>query len=106
METSYLLKKTGLTERIINDIQKIAVQYHIAKIVLFGSRARGTHQPKSDIDLAIYDCADFTNFVYDMEEQVWTLLKFDLIDMNQEFISQELKAEIKKDGIIIYEKIR
>lgn len=33
-------------------------------------------------------------------------MEFDLIDMNQKLISEELKEEIERDGIVIYEKIR
>lgn len=40
-----------------------------------------------------------------MEEDVWTLLEFDLIDMDYGVVSAELKAEIERDGIVIYEKV-
>lgn len=97
-------KKVDLPERVNVDLRKIASQYDVAKIVLFGSRARGDNQAKSDVDIAVYGCRDFTNFYFDVEEKVWTLLTFDIVNMDND-VSEELKREIKRDGVIIYEKI-
>ena len=96
--------KVDLPERVNVDLRKIASQYDVAKIVLFGSRARGDNQAKSDVDIAVYGCRDFTNFYFDVEEKVWTLLTFDIVNMDND-VSEELKREIKRDGVIIYEKI-
>ena len=97
-------KKVDLPERVNVDLRKIASQYDVAKIVLFGSRARGDNQAKSDVDIAVYGCRDFTNFYFDVEEKVWTLLTFDIVNMDND-VSEELKREIKRDGVVIYEKI-
>jgi len=97
-------KKVDLPERVNVDLRKIASQYDVAKIVLFGSRARGDNQAKSDVDIAVYGCRDFTNFYFDVEEKVWTLLTFDIVNMDND-VSEELKREIIRDGVIIYEKI-
>ena len=97
-------KKVDLPERVNVDLRKIASQYDVAKIVLFGSRARGDNQAKSDVDIAVYGCKDFTNFYFDVEEKVWTLLTFDIVNMDND-VSEELKREIIRDGVIIYEKI-
>ena len=79
-------------------------QYNAKKIVLFGSRARRDHTEKSDIDLAVYGCADFDNFYYDIQEKVWTLLEFDIIDMDGK-VSEALRQEIDRDGVALYEKV-
>ncbi|MEE0931917.1 MAG: nucleotidyltransferase domain-containing protein, partial [Clostridium sp.] len=43
----------NLSKRIINEIIDISKKYYgINKVVLFGSRARGDNELKSDIDLA------------------------------------------------------
>lgn len=34
-------------------IAKISSQYNLAEAVLFGSRARQTHRPESDVDIAV-----------------------------------------------------
>ena len=41
-------------QNVYRQIVEISKKYQVKKVVLFGSRARGTNMPKSDIDLAIY----------------------------------------------------
>ena len=44
----------GLNERDIDTLFTILSQYTaVTKVNIFGSRAKGTHKPSSDIDLAI-----------------------------------------------------
>ena len=50
-------------DEVYKQIVNIAKKYNTKKVVLFGSRARGTNHPKSDIDLAIYGCEDFGGVV-------------------------------------------
>ena len=49
----------NLSDRIIADLKKLALEYGIEKIILFGSRARGDNGDKSDVDIAVYGCRDF-----------------------------------------------
>ncbi|WP_331496695.1 nucleotidyltransferase domain-containing protein [Romboutsia sedimentorum] len=91
---------------IINEIIKICERHeYIEKVVIFGSRARGDNDLKSDIDLAIYSQQSLTEFVEDIEMNTKTLLEYDFSHMNtvkdQFFIEQ-----VNKEGIIIYEKCR
>lgn len=91
---------------IINEIIKICEKHeYIEKVVVFGSRARGDNDLKSDIDLAIYSQQSLTEFVEDIEMNTKTLLEYDFSHMNtvkdQFFIEQ-----VNKEGIIIYEKCR
>lgn len=86
-------------------IGEIAQRHQAKKVVLFGSRARKTNREKSDIDLAIFGCRDFTELYFDMNENLWTLLELDLIDMESLAAGSELTREIERDGVIIYEKI-
>ena len=92
-------------EEVYNQIVDIARRYNAKKVVLFGSRARGTNQPKSDIDLAVYGCEDFGELPDSLNEELWTLLKLDIINMDDEYVSSALIAEIERDGKILYEKI-
>lgn len=91
-------------EKVFSEISGLAQQYGASKVILFGSRARRTHHPKSDIDLAVYDCTNFRDFSFSVDEKTMTLLQFDIVNMNAD-ISEELRKEIEQDGIIIYEKI-
>lgn len=91
---------------IFRQIADFARSYDVDKIVLFGSRARGTNHPKSDIDIAVYGCKNFRDFYFEINEKVETLLTFDIVNMDEKNISDELLSEIERDGVVIYEKVR
>ena len=76
----------------------------LRNIVLFGSRAKGNNTERSDIDIAVYG-GDFDDFYWDIKEKINSLLMFDIIQADSA-ISDDLKHEIEKDGVIIYEKTR
>ena len=63
-------------QNVYRQIVEISKKYQVKKVVLFGSRARGTNMPKSDIDLAIYGCADFGGLADSLNEDLWSLLKW------------------------------
>lgn len=46
-------------ESVYQQIAQFAREAGAKRVILFGSRARGTNYPKSDIDLAIEGCPDF-----------------------------------------------
>ena len=87
--------KYNIPERVLKDISAFAKKYSINKVILFGSRARGDNTERSDID--------FDSFYWDIKEKVHSLLSFDVVEADKP-ISEELKQEIEKDGVIIYEK--
>ena len=93
----------NLDKRVEDDIIKIAKKDGIKKVILFGSRARGTNTERSDIDLAVSG-GDILNFYFDVEEETWTLLMFDVINLDKK-ISDELQAEIERDGVVLYEEV-
>ena len=76
----------------------------LRNIVLFGSRAKGNNTERSDIDMAVYG-GDFDGFYWDIKEKINSLLMFDIIQADSA-ISDDLKHEIEKDSVIIYEKTR
>ena len=76
----------------------------LRNIVLFGSRAKGNNTERSDIDMAVYG-GDFDGFYWDIKEKINSLLMIDIIQADSA-ISDDLKHEIEKDGVIIYEKTR
>ena len=91
--------KFNLPDRVFRELSCFAQKYGVAKIVLFGSRARGTHTERSDIDLAVYG-GDFDGFYWDVKENIHSLLMFDIVQADQA-ISEELNEELKRDGVII-----
>ena len=94
--------KYNLPDRVLRELSYFAQKYSIEKIILFGSRARGTNAERSDIDIAVYG-GDFDNFYWDVKEKIHSLLMFDIVQADGS-ISDELKQEIEKDGVVIYEK--
>ncbi len=92
---------TGINQQVIDQIIDLAKKYNVRKLVLFGSRARGDYKEKSDIDLAVYE-GDCTKFSLDVDDETYTLLSYDVVDMNRP-IDNELKESIEREGIVLYE---
>ena len=92
----------NLPNRGIRDIRTFAEDNAVKKVVLFGSRARGDNGNRSDVDIAVYG-GDFDSFYWDIKEKTHSLLTFDMVQMDTN-VTEELKNEIKRDGVTIYEK--
>ena len=88
---------------IKDSIIELARRYGIAQVILFGSRARGDNHERSDIDLAVRG-GDVVRFSLAVDEDVPTLLMFDVVNLDQS-VQPELLAAIKKDGVSLYEKV-
>ena len=95
--------KIDIPDVVLKDIAAFAENNSVEKVVLFGSRARGTNTERSDVDLAVYG-GNFDSFYWNITENVNSLLSFDVINADKN-ISDELKKEIARDGIVIYEKV-
>ena len=94
--------KYNIPKRVQREIILYAKRHMIKKVILFGSRARGTNTERSDIDIAACG-GDFDSFFLDIKEKVHSLLTFDIVEYN-ESTSINLKKEIERDGIVIYEE--
>ena len=92
----------NLNENIIKAINNICIKSkEVKKISLFGSRARGDNNERSDIDLAVYF---LTNPYYDVIEElenIETLLKVDITIVNDS-IDDKFITNIRNEEIIIY----
>ena len=93
---------------ISNAISKIVNKdnyYHISKVVLFGSYARGEAEKNSDIDLVIFDSPSFKGMkVYSFIGELKEILKKDIdlfIDRNI-VKNSKFYQNITTDGIDIY----
>lgn len=85
-------------------IAHMALQHGARRVILFGSRARGTNLPKSDIDLAIEGCPHPEALEDALQNDLWSLLTVDVVNLDTT-ISPELRAEIARDGVVLYEEV-
>ena len=103
MSEQIYYKATGIKEKVIQEIIALAKKYQVEKVILFGSRARGDFKERSDGDLA-FPGGKSSLFMLDVDEETSTLLEFDIIDLNKP-VREELLESIKREGIVLYEKI-
>ena len=94
---------TGIQPVVLEEIRALARRHGICKVILFGSRARGDYNPKSDIDLAVSG-GEIGLFRLDVEEETNTLLRFDVVNMDHALQPALLDA-IRKEGQVLYEEI-
>jgi uncharacterized protein len=75
----------------------------VQRVVLFGSRARGDHGPRSDIDLAVEapdaSTEDRARMV-ELTEDALTLLSIDLVRLDT--AEPALHASIAREGIVLH----
>lgn len=95
-----------LPQHVHKGIIGLAQKHGIRTVILFGSRARGDNKERSDVDLAISG-GNTTMFALDVDEieVVPTLLMFDVVDLDRG-CSEELRASIRRDGVVLYEEGR
>jgi predicted nucleotidyltransferase len=96
-------KNTGLNISLVEELKRYAKEYNVEKLYLFGSRARGDYKERSDIDLAFFG-GDASRFILEVEEETATLLQYDIVDLTLP-VQEELMASIRKEGILLYEKV-
>lgn len=94
---------TGIREQVMDGIRSLAAKYRLRQVILFGSRARGDYHRTSDIDLATRG-GNHTGFALDVEEEVPTLLKFDVVNLDGP-VQEALREAIDSEGVVIYEEI-
>ena len=91
-------------EALFHQIANIGREYGAAKVVLYGSRARGDNRERSDIDLAVYGVAAEKQPLFrEALEQLPTLLDFDVVFVSAR-TDAALLANIQKDGVTLMRK--
>ena len=103
-----------MNEQVTNQIERtrkiLALLYNqfsdIQKVILFGSRARGDEEERSDIDVAIdadhMDLAKWNEICLFKDEHLDTLLSVDLIWIQHAPVG--LKQRIAKEGVLLFER--
>ncbi|WP_107851126.1 nucleotidyltransferase domain-containing protein [Oceanimonas marisflavi] len=86
---------------------ELAALPYVEAIYLFGSRARGDHRERSDIDLAVF-CPEASEQdwlkVLSVIEQADTLLTIDCVRLDAEPENSPLRAAIERDKKVLYER--
>lgn len=100
--------KYGIDNDVLSEIIAVFRQYAaVSRVVIFGSRAMGTHRSGSDIDLAVegndLSFWDIVNLL-DALENLDLLYKFDLLDRNK-LTEPALIDHIDRVGVPIYERV-
>lgn len=96
----------GLAPRHLDAIQKIVAQIFSDTeciVYLFGSRARGTHAPSSDVDIAIASPEDAGGKLGALREALeFSTIPFfvDVVDLNQ--TAQRFVENVQNEGVIIW----
>jgi len=95
-----------LPESIRNLVALAVTKLDPERVILFGSRARGTAGAMSDFDLAFdFDpsrSAAWSRFVVDFDDTPMTLWPVDLVNLRH--VSEEMKRAIEVDGRIVYSR--
>lgn len=109
-----IVDKYGLSDFDKKEMNRIFKKYpNIQEVIIFGSRAKGTHKPASDVDLAIVcdngakTCSSeslkiISSLKFALEEDTKIPYFFDVLDLKN-INSEELKEHIRIYGDIIYE---
>ena len=97
----------GLSNEVIKDISDVLKKHpNIDKVLIFGSRAKGTYSEGSDIDLAAVGENITFNQLMDINiqiEDLGLLYKVDVVAYNKN-VGTPIGEHIDRVGLLFYEK--
>ncbi len=97
----------GLSDETARKIRNVFSHYpEVEKAVLYGSRAKGSHRPGSDIDLALFGDKLDQTIIGRIDEELDDLLlpyRFDL-SLFGTITQRELIEHIERVGVLFYER--
>ena len=93
----------GMHPAIAVMVEQIRRLPPVERIILFGSRARGDHDDRSDIDLGIV-CpgASLEEWaaIWNIADEAPTLLNVDLVRLDE--VDDALRGAIEREGAVLY----
>jgi predicted nucleotidyltransferase len=102
-----MTSRFGLSTKTTQNIFLVFGRHpEIEKAILFGSRAKGTNRPGSDVDLALIGSGITQRIVSRLYQELDELpipYEFDLVPMAQ-IQEPEVIAHIQRVGIVFYER--
>jgi predicted nucleotidyltransferase len=90
-------------EEIIDETIEKCKAYDAESVILFGSRAKGTYTPRSDIDIAVSGVSDIESLRESLDS-IPTLYTIDLVNLDT-CKNNLLLEDIAEYGCQIYKKI-
>jgi predicted nucleotidyltransferase len=101
------MNRHGLSQEVIDRIKGVLAEFpNVEQVILFGSRAKGTQKPGSDIDLAFTGAGLNWRVLVKIEDSLDDLLlpyRFSLIVYNEK-TDPELAAHIRRVGVTLFER--
>jgi predicted nucleotidyltransferase len=96
----------GLSDQDRQKITSVFQQFpEIERIVIYGSRAKGTHRPASDIDLTIMNALNWSTFLAIENALDDLLLPYQIdLSLNRQIENPDLLEHIQRVGVIFYQK--
>jgi len=102
-----MFEKIYTLEEIRDILYDILKNFAVKKAILFGSYAKNTQTPKSDIDLVIDSEGKLLNIYFYglLEDLVQKLNKnVDLFEISEIQKNSKIYNDIQNEGVIVYEK--
>lgn len=99
--------KYGLPERTIQKLCEVFSHYpEVEKVVLYGSRARGTYKNGSDIDLTLWGAELSHSVLSRIDTELDDLLLPYMIDLSSfsQIENPAMIQQVQRDGVNLYEK--
>ena len=102
-----MISAHGLPEHTIAQITRVLTRFpDVERAVLFGSRAKGTHQRGSDIDLALAgDHLDWRTLgrISSALDDLPTPYRFSLVILGKR-LDSDVAAHIRRVGVVLFER--
>ncbi|MCM1265513.1 MAG: nucleotidyltransferase domain-containing protein [Candidatus Gastranaerophilales bacterium] len=94
----------GLPERTMNELlDYFKSKPEIEKVVIYGSRAKGTYRTASDIDFAIWSDKENLIGIPSELDELPTPYMFDVINY-KDLSDEPIKSSIDRDGKLFYQR--
>ncbi|MGL5354493.1 MAG: nucleotidyltransferase domain-containing protein [Clostridium sp.] len=93
----------GINEKVYSNlIRYFKNSNEINKVIIFGSRAKGTAKTNSDIDFCIECLENYKGTIASEIDDIIGIYSCDIVFIGS--LNNEIENQINRDGIVIYEK--